>query len=106
MMLTAGTAHFYILHIFEDDLVAQRLGARFPPLGFRFHVSVTPCGFHARRNEVWVGFYRGFSRIPLPEISFHNFSMLISCISFHFISLAPVMVREAWSADTLAIHRS
>ena len=37
------------------------------------------------RNGVWVGFSRGFSRFPLPPISFHHFSTLISSISFHFI---------------------
>ena len=34
------------------------------------------------RNGVWVGFSRGFSRFPLPQVSFHHFSS----ISFHFIS--------------------
>ena len=33
---------------------------------------------------VWVGFSRGFSRFPLPQISFHHFSTLISSLSFHF----------------------
>ena len=37
-------------------------------------------------NGVWVGFSRGSSRFPLPQISFHHFSTLISSISFHFIS--------------------
>ena len=32
-------------------------------------------------------FSRGFSRFPLPQISFHYFSTLISSISFHFIRL-------------------
>ena len=31
-------------------------------------------------------FSRGFSRFPLPQISLHHFSTLISSISFHFIS--------------------
>ena len=73
-----------------------------PPLGSRVRVSVPPCGFRGGRNGVWVGFYRGFFRFPLPQISFHHFSTLISSISFHFITL--VMVRQAWSAGTLAIH--
>ena len=30
-------------------------------------------------------FSRGFSRFPVPQISFHHFSTLISSISFHFI---------------------
>ena len=38
------------------------------------------------QNEVWVGFSLGFSRFPLPQISFHHFSTLLSSISFHFIS--------------------
>ena len=64
----------------------KRLDARLPPLGSRVRVSVTPCGFRCGRNGVWVGFSRGFSRFPLPQISFHYFSTLISSISFHFIS--------------------
>ena len=64
----------------------KRLGARLPPLGSRVRVSVTPCGFNGGRNGVWVGFSRGFSRFPLPQISFHHFCTLIPSISFHFIS--------------------
>ena len=63
----------------------KRLDARLPPLGSRVCVSVPPCGFRGGRNGVWVGFSRGFSRFPLPQISFHHFSTLISSISFHFI---------------------
>ena len=63
----------------------KRLGARLPPLGSRIRVSVTPCGFRDGRNGVWVGFSQGFSSFPLPQISFHHFSTLISSISFHFI---------------------
>ena len=88
------------------DIVAaswrKRLGARLPPLGSRVRVSVPLCGFRGGRNGVWVGFSWGFSRFPLPQISFHHFSTLISSISFHFISSALVMVRQAWSAGTLA----
>ena len=64
----------------------KRLGARLPPLGSRVRVSVPPCGFRGGRNGVWEGFSRGFSSFPLPQISFHHFSILISSISFHFIS--------------------
>ena len=64
----------------------KRLGARLPPLGSRVRDSATPCGFRGGRNGVWVGFSRGFSRFPLPQISVHHFSTLISSISFHFIS--------------------
>ena len=77
-------------------------GARLPPLGSRVRVLVPPYGFRGGRNGVWVGFSRGFSRFPLPQVSFHHFSTLISYISFHFIR--PCMVRQAWSAGTLATH--
>ena len=61
----------------------KRLDARLPPLGSRVRVSVPPCGFRGGRNGVWVGFSRGFSRFPLPQISFHHFSTHISSVSFH-----------------------
>ena len=60
--------------------------AHLPPLWSRVRLSVTPCGFHGGRNGVWVGFFRGLARFPLPEISFHHFSTLISFISFRFLS--------------------
>ena len=60
----------------------KRLDARLPPLRSRVRVSIPPCGFRGGRNGVWVGFSRGFSRFPLPQISIHHFSTLIS---FHFI---------------------
>ena len=63
----------------------KRLGARLPPLGSRVRVLVPPCGFRGGQNEVWVGFSRGFSHFPLPQISFHHFFTLISSISLHFI---------------------
>ena len=69
----------------SGGLVAQAV-RRSPPTGSRVRVSVPPCGFRGGRNGVWVGFSRGFSRFPLPQISFHHFSTLISSISFHFIS--------------------
>ena len=87
----------------NSGLVAQVV-RHSPPtaaLGSRIRVSVTPCGFRGGRIGVWVGFSRGFSRFPLPQISFHHFSPLISSISFHFI--CPLMVHQAWSAGTLAI---
>ena len=67
------------------DLRSRGLDARFPPLGSRVRVSVPPCGFRRGRNGVCVSFSRGFSRFPLPQISFHHFSILISSIfvSFH-----------------------
>ena len=61
----------------------KRLGARLPPPGSRVRASVPPCGFRGGRNGVWVGFSRGFSCFPLPPISFHHFSTLISSVSFH-----------------------
>ena len=51
--------------------------------------SVTTCGFCGGRNGVWEGFSRGFSHFPLPQISFHHFSTLISSISFHFHFIRP-----------------
>ena len=67
-------------------LVAQAVRRSPPTAGVRVRVSVPPCGFRGGRNGVWVGFSRGFSRFALPQISFHHFSILISSISFHFIS--------------------
>ena len=40
-------------------------------------------------------FPRVFPVFPLPQISFHQFSTLISLISFHLISSAPVMVHQS-----------
>ena len=37
-------------------------------------------------KRVWLDFSRCFSHFPLPQISFHHFSTLISSILFHFIS--------------------
>ena len=39
-------------------------------------------------HSMWVSWWtkRGISRFPLPQISFHHFSILISSTSFHFIS--------------------
>ena len=76
----------------------KRLDVRFPPLGSRLPVSLTPCGFPGGRKGVWVGFLGVSPSFPLPQISFHRFSTLIS-----FISSIPVMVRQAWSAIILAI---
>ena len=45
-------------------------------------------------------FFSGFLTFSLPQISFHHFSTLISSISFHLISSAPVMVRQAWSVGS------
>ena len=78
------------------------LGARLPPLGSRVRVSVPPCGFRGGRNEVWVD-YRGVS----PVFPYHKFHSTISPHSSHpfrSISSALVMVHQAWSAGTLAIH--
>ena len=50
----------------------------------RVCVFVTPCGgFPGRWNGVWVGFSRGFSRFPLPQVSFHYFSPHVLLILFH-----------------------
>ena len=96
----SGTLAFYRFFIFwityrwikvaiytiEAASWRKRLDARLPPLGSRVRVSVPPCGFRGGRNGVWVVFSRGFSRFPLPQISLHHFSTLISSISLHFIS--------------------
>ena len=55
----------------------KRLGARLPPLGSRVRVSVPPCVFRGGRNGIWVGFSQGFSRFPLPQISFHLTGMSV-----------------------------
>ena len=70
----------------NGGLVAQAVRRSLPPLGSRVRVSIPPCGFRGGRNRVWVGFSQGFPLFPLPQISFHHFSTLISSISFHFIS--------------------
>ena len=73
----------------------KRLGARLPPLGSRVRVSVPPCGFRGGRNGV------------SPVFPYHKFHSIISPPSSHpfrFISSALVMVRQAWSAGTLATH--
>ena len=79
---------FFIQHLLGRPAASwhKRLDAHLPPLGSRVHVSIPPSGFRGGRNRVWVGFSRGFSHFPLPQISFHHFSTLISSISFHFIS--------------------
>ena len=78
--------YYYYHYLLQGASWRKRLGARLPLLGSWVSVSVTPCGFRGGQNGVWVGFSRGFSRFPLPQISFHHFSILISSISFHFIS--------------------
>ena len=82
-----GLILFLVLFLhFRAASCRKRLDARLPPLGSRVRASVPPCGFRGGRNGVWVGFSRGYSRFPLPQISFHHVSILISSISFHFIS--------------------
>ena len=79
------------------------LDARLPPLGSRVRVSDPPCGFRGGRNRVWVG----FSWVS-PVFPYHKFHSTISPHSSHpfrFISSALVMVRQVWSAGTLATHR-
>ena len=78
------------------------IDARTPPLGSRVRASVTPCGFSGGRNRVWVGFSRGFSHLPLPQISFHYFSTLFS---LHFISTVPAMKRQGVRRPRVSSHR-
>ena len=92
-----------VLH-FVVALLRKRLGARLPPVGSRVRISVPSWKFRDGRNGVWVGFSRGFSCFPQPQILFHHFFTLILSISFHFISSAPAMARQACSAGTFAIH--
>ena len=85
--LICNTLLNYILYkILSAASWRKQLDACLPPLGYRVCISVTPCGFRGGQNGVWVGFSWGFSLFPLPQISFHHFSILISSISFHFIS--------------------
>ena len=65
--------------------MAQAVRRSPPTAGVPSSRLAPPCGFRGGRNGVCVGFSRGFSRVPLPQISFHHFSTLISSISFHFI---------------------
>ena len=85
LLLNIIMSNLLLFFLFVAALWRKRLAAHLPLLGSRVRVSVTPCGFRGGRKEVWVGFSRGFSRFPLPQISFHHFSTLISPISFHFI---------------------
>ena len=78
---------YYTLFQSVGGLVAQavRRSPPAPPLASRVRVSVTPCGFRGGRNEVWVGFSRGFSRFPLPQNFIPPFlhTHLIHFVSFH-----------------------
>ena len=72
---------FYALYIIKElvgGLVAQAV-RRSPP------TAGVPSSRLGPSMWVCVGFSRGFSRFPLPQISFHHFSTLISSISFHII---------------------
>ena len=88
LFFTSYWSNIQIASIIDREAASWRmqLCVRLPPLGSRVRVSVTPCGFRGGRNGVWVGYSRGVSRFPLPQISFHHFSTLISSISFHFIN--------------------
>ena len=80
---------------------------RSPPtaaLESRVPVSVSPYAFRRVLNGFWVGFSRGFSRFP-PCHKFHSTISAHSLHSFRVISFH-VVVRKAWSADVLTIHRS
>ena len=71
----------------EEQAMSQHRGSPSPFLSssHNLHHNYTTLWFRGGQNGVWVGFSRGFSRFPLPQISFHHFSILISSISFHFI---------------------
>ena len=80
----------------------KRLAARLPQLWSRVRVSVPPCVVSWWTKRGLGRVFTGFLPFSFPQISFHLFSTLISSISFH--SSALVMVRQAWSAGTLATH--
>ena len=75
------------------------------PLRSRVRISVIPCVFRGGRNRACESFSRGFPCFLLSQISFHHFSTLISITTFHFISSAPVMMRQEWSVGIVANHR-
>ena len=58
-------------------------------------VSVTPCEFRGERNGVWVGFLWVSPVFLCHKFESTFFSHIMSFISFHFISSAPVMERQA-----------
>ena len=89
--------------LFKFNSWRKRLDTRLPPLGSRVRVLVTPCGFRGGWNGIWVGFSRGFSHFPLPQ-QFHSTISPHSSHPFRFISSALAMVRQSWSAGTLATH--
>ena len=67
----------------------------------RVRVSVISWGFLGGRIGIWVGFSPGFSCFPLPQISLHHFSTLLSFISLHL----PLCWCQTWLASILAVHR-
>ena len=73
--------------------------------GSRIRVSFTPFGFRGGQNRAWVDFSQTSFSFSLPQIWFHYFFTLILFILFHFLSSAPVMLRQAWSAGIFAIQR-
>ena len=80
----------------------KRLGARLPHLGPQVCISVTPCGFHGGQN----GSGQIFPGVS-PIFPYHKFHSIISPHSSHpfrFFLSALVLVRQAWSAGTLATH--
>ena len=80
-------------------------------MGSRVRVSATPCGFRGGRNEIWISFFRSFSRFPPPHISFLHFSTVISFISFHYFrpydGTSGMIGRHPWYSQTSnkGIHR-
>ena len=83
----------YVFCCFTAASWRKRLAARFPNLGSRVRVPSLHVGLVVVETES--RFSRAFFRFPLPQISFHNFSKLPPFISFHLISNALVMVRQA-----------
>ena len=70
---------------FKSGLVAQAV-RRLPPTAGVPSLRLGPSMWVLWWTKRGLGsFSQGFSRFPLPQVSFHHFSTLISPISFHFI---------------------
>ena len=84
----------------------QEIRCSLPRWGPEFASRSLHVGFVV--DEVESGYiFLGVSPVfPLHKISFQHFSTLISLITFHFTTSAPVVVRQAWSVGIIVIHRS
>ena len=105
-ILVWGQPHIYKLLFCSiqkrGSSVVQGTLTRIPPEVSLWSLHV---GF-VEDETVCVRFSRRYTRFPLPQISFHHFSTLISFTLFLFISSAPVVLRHAWTADTLCYSQT